>query len=51
MEWKKVDFNPLNFLVFTGNPVVHAWKCVKCGNEIGRTDSTTEKVPPPKPVV
>ena len=47
MEWKSVDFNPLNFLVFTGNPVVRARKCEKCGHEIGRTDSTSKKVPPP----
>jgi len=51
MEWKRVDFNPLNFAVFGGNPVIHAWKCVQCGNEIGRTDTTAgENVPPPKGV-
>lgn len=50
MDWKKVDFNPLNFLFFTSSPVVHAWKCRQCGNEIGRTDSTTETVPPPQAI-
>lgn len=48
MEWKIVDFNPLNFLIFTGNPIVRAWKCQKCKKEINRTD-LFEKTDDPLP--
>ena len=51
MTWQYVSATPLRFLLFDGNSEKYAWKCGKCGLEIGSSEKEYLRTPPPKKIV